>query len=371
MKICLVFGAGASLANGLYFHGERMQHKNPPLDTTFFEKVRALDIPVDADLRRYAATLPTGSPFDARTPDGRIEEFFRDLFFDFLNEGESDTPVVRAYTALVGLYRRVISETTDWLCEDGRKGAWVGRLIAAGADSSDAVSLLTFNQDLVLENEIFKRAKLRRTWCLEHAYGRFSEGRAHTTSSRAKAFPEHGKNCDAGASLKILKLHGSLNWYVRMNGRRPSPRILAGNAGTPPKVMVTRRRSVPAQLTYTKKRKGRGRSQWYTWPVVIPPVFAKQTLIQAFVPEVWAEAKEDLESADRVVFFGYSLPPADIDAEKLFQRAIMANRNIEKVDVIDPLPAIAGRYAALFPTKPLTWYPSVERFLELTPFASD
>jgi hypothetical protein len=316
--------------------------------------------------------LPTGSPFSAKTPDGRIEEFFRDLFFDFLNEGETDSGVARAYTALVGLYRRVISETTDWLCEDGRKGAWVGRLIAAGVDAAETVSLLTFNQDLVLENEVFKRAKLRQKWCLEHAYGSFSEGRSYTTSSRARspaqAFPEHDEKCDGGASLRILKLHGSLNWYVRMNGRQPSPRILAGRSDAQRKVIVTRRRSVPAQLTYSKARKGRGRTQWYTWPVIIPPVFAKQTLIQAFVPEVWADAKHDLENADRVVFFGYSLPPADIDAEKLFQRAIMANDNIRGIDVIDPYPPIAARYATLLPTKPLSWYPSVKRFLELAPF---
>lgn len=68
------------------------------------------------------------------------------------------------------------------------------------------------------------------------------------------------------------------------------------------------------RLVYTKKRKGRGRSQWYTWPVIIPPVFAKQTMIQAFVPEVWTDAREELVNADRVVFFGYSLPAADIDA---------------------------------------------------------
>jgi hypothetical protein len=369
MRICVVFGAGASLANGMYFHGERMQDRNPPLDTTFFAKIRALEIPVESDLRHYAEALPTGSPFDPRTPDGRIEEFFRDLFFDFLNEGEAETPTTRAYTALVNLYRRVIGETTDWLCEDGRKGAWVGRLIAAASDAAEIVTLLTFNQDLVIENEIFKRGRLRRTWCLEHAYGSFSNDREHTSSTRAEDFPQHGEDCDGGERLRVLKLHGSLNWYVRMNGRQPSPRVLAGTAGDR-KVIITRRRTVPVQLRYTRKRGGRGRTSWYTWPVVIPPVFAKQALIQAFVPEVWADAKEALESADRVVFFGYSLPAADIDAEKLFQRAILANNNIEKVDVIDPQPAIAGRYASLLPTKPLTWYPSVRRFLALEPFAS-
>ena len=131
MRVCMVFGAGASLANALHFHKERMVEKNPPLDTTFFERVRGLEIAIDPDLRRYADSLPTGSPFDAKAPPVRVEEFFRDLFHDFLNESRNDTSTVRAYTALVSMYRRVISETTDWMCDDDRKRAPVGRLLAA------------------------------------------------------------------------------------------------------------------------------------------------------------------------------------------------------------------------------------------------
>jgi hypothetical protein len=347
-----------------------MVDKNPPLDTTFFQKIRALDASIAPELRRYADGLPTGSPFDPKSRDGRVEEFFRDLFHDFIGEGEQRPEIVKAYTALVSLYRRVISETTDWMLDDRRVGAPVGRLIAEAVDASVATSILTFNQDLVVENEIYKRARLREHWCIDHAYGTFSKDREFTTST-APSFPEHAAGCDGGERLKLLKLHGSLNWYVRMNGREPSPRVLTGEVGNRT-VLVSRRRSVPQQLVFNRQSSGRGRTQWYTWPVIIPPVYFKQPFIHAFVPTVWADARAELKIADRLIFFGYSLPAADLDAEKLFQRTISENDKLRAIEVIDPAPAAAERYARLVGSRPVHWYPTIQSFLNgRRPFSAE
>ncbi len=363
MATCVVFGAGASLANAQYFHPKRGTAKNPPLDTTFFDKIRDLKVTVPNDLRAYAENLPTGSPFDVAAGSIRMEEFFKDLFFDF-SEKASDSPsIAAAYTALVDIYRRVISETTDWMNEDGRRGGPVGRLIAEAVETDDSVTLLTFNQDLVLENEIHKRARLRSLWCLEHGYGAFSEHAQMLRRKRVtRSFDLHAKDCDRGARLRILKLHGSLNWQVRMNGRQPSPRILSGTT-KPSAVQVTRRRKIPNQLRFTKARRGPGRTVWYMWPVLIPPVYNKQALIKRFIPQVWDDARDVLGACERLIFFGYSLPPTDIEAEKLFQRAIFVNDSLRAIDVINPDPDAAARYARLVPTKPLRWHPSVSTFL--------
>lgn len=363
MGTCVVFGAGASLANAQYFHKDRLTDKNPPLDTTFFEKIRALGITVSSDLRSYASTLPTGSPFDSPEKSVRMEEFFKDLFFDFSGETRTGTKIAGAYTALIDIYRRVISETTDWMNEDNRKGGPVGRLIAHAMDPGDPVTLLTFNQDLVLENEIYKRSRLRPLWCIEHGYGSFSQHVEVLTTSATSLFGKHNEDCDGGQRLRILKLHGSLNWQVRMNGRQPSPRILSGEANPPP-VQVTRRRKIPPQLRFNKRRGGRGRSMWYMWPVIVPPVYNKQVLIQRFLPQVWDDARDALAECDRLIFFGYSLPPADIEAEKLFQRAIYGNKSLPSVEVVNPDPGAAARYASLVPHKPMRWYPGVAALME-------
>jgi hypothetical protein len=70
-------------------------------------------------------------------------------------------------------------------------------------------------------------------------------------------------------------------------------------------------------------------------------------------------------------FFGYSMPQNDIDAEKLFSRAIAENENLGVVEVIDPSPASAARFAGIVRRRPVVWYPDVWSFLESEPFATD
>jgi hypothetical protein len=89
----------------------------------------------------------------------------------------------------------------------------------------------------------------------------------------------------------------------------------------------------------------------------------KQALIRRFIPQVWDDARNALLECDRLILFGYSLPSTDIEAEKLFQRTIVVNSSLSAIDVINPDPGAAARYARLVPTKPMRWYPSVSTFL--------
>lgn len=363
MAITLVLGAGASLANGLHFHKSRLSTRNPPLDTTFFEKIRGLKLTVPTELRTYGTQLLGSDPFVDSARQIRMEEFFKDLFHDFLQERRVNTAISLAYEQLLDLYVTVLRQTTGWMNDDKRKGAPVGRLIAAAALADSNVTILTFNHDLVIENEIVKRAQIRSRWCLEEGYGTFGRGRTITKPGSGLLFAPHGAGCDHGNPITVLKLHGSLNWYVRIAGKHPKPTVLAGGGGSP-EVLVTRRRSVGARLTYTLPKRGkRGRSSWYTWPVVIPPVHTKRDLIEMFFPAVWADARAAVTSTDRLVFFGYSQPVADVESEKLFQRCLAANSRCAWIDVVNPDPATASRFAELAPTRPVRWYPSLSHFL--------
>ncbi len=156
----------------------------------------------------------------------RMEEVFKDVFFDF-QEDNSDTLAREAYIALVDLYLRVLRDTTNWLCDDGRQGAPIGRFLADAADASETVSIITFNHDLVIENEIFRRTRLRERWCLDQA-GAFSQHLQLTSPTASfPVFSTHaGGKCDHTRPISIYKLHGSLNWVVRINSIRPSTGIL-------------------------------------------------------------------------------------------------------------------------------------------------
>jgi hypothetical protein len=359
VPITLVLGAGASLANALHFRSQRMASSRPPLDTTFFQTVRARRIPFTPAMRTYLTNVAQVDPDGEELRAVRMEEVFKDVFFDF-QDSPSNASFLDAYIDLVELYLRVLRETTNWLNESKRVGAPIGRLISDAAGADDDVSIVTFNHDLVIENEIQKRPALRSRWCLEGSYGSIvaSMGTMAPTATRVATFQTHDDGlCDHGRLIRIFKLHGSLNWVVRLASERPTANFLSGRTQRPMSLLTRRQISV----SQIERRSGsRGRSVWNLWPVVVPPVYAKQAL-RASLHDAWDDARASLTRADRVIFFGYSLPPIDIEAEKLFQRALAANNVVERLEIINPDPLAAGRYAALA-RLPVRWYPSMQDF---------
>lgn len=64
-----------------------------------------------------------------------------------------------------------------------------------------------------------------------------------------------------------------------------------------------------------------------------------------FFPKLWREAEEQLEVARRVVFIGYSFPPADFTFKNLFRRAnfYKDRRPVPAIDIVDPNAAELAR----------------------------
>jgi hypothetical protein len=291
-----------------------------------------------------------------------MEEFFRELFHDFLEEGDTNPSIRDAYLQLVDVYTGVIRETTNWMLQTGYTGGPIGQLLAGAADVADELDVITFNHDLLIENEIFKRARLRPRWCLDRGYGSFSVNRPLVQTRRAPIFPAHTQDCDHSRPICIHKLHGSLNWVVRIRGRQPTHSMLTGQvAGA--EARVSRRRAVPGALRIVSRGQSGRRQTSYTWPVIVPPVYAKQSLIRAFMPSVWGDARAALEQADRLLFFGYSMPLIDIEAEKLFQRATVQNTRLPWVGIVDTSAATIHRYAGVLAKSPLRRFPNIESFL--------
>ena len=361
MKICLILGAGASLANAQKFHPERMRETWPPLDTTFFETVAKRGVALSPGLRSYFERVVGIDPTPETLRELRMEEVFKDAFYD-LDETPADRAVLNGYIDLVDLYLRLLRETTNWLCYDKRKGGPIGRLLADAASHADEVTTITFNHDLLIENEIFKRAQLRGRWCLDQGYG--SVATSFTDSlgpvGNVPVFPVHGDlKCDHSRPIRVLKLHGSLNWVVRLTSNRPTANFLRGKAGPKPISLLTRRQ---IRTRMVIMRSGTGRKRWETWPVVVPPVYAKQALRSA-VQATWVDARDALTAAERVVFFGYSLPGIDIEAEKLVERALHKSPT-PWIDVVNPAPESAARFADVSKTVPVRWYPTLDDFFE-------
>jgi hypothetical protein len=98
------------------------------------------------------------------------------------------------------------------------------------------------------------------------------------------------------------------------------------------------------------------------WPKIGPSGLRKDGAPRGDVEGVDRRANS-VETADRLVVFGYSLPAIDVEAEKLFERAIAKNSSLPQIDVINPAHESAARFAEVGRSRPLRWYPSVTAML--------
>jgi hypothetical protein len=362
MNTCIVLGAGATLANALHFHGQRFRKQRPPLDTTFFETVDALGITPSKQIRRYLKDFVGIDPTPTTLREFRMEEIFKDVSYD-LRETPESAIALDSYIDLVDLYLRVLRSTTNWLCAPKRRGAPIGRLLDAAAANSENLTILTFNHDLVIENEIERRARLRRRWCLDEGYGSISSelNLLHPNNEDSQFRLHEEAECDHSMPITVLKLHGSLNWAARINSERPTANFLRTGGGKGKLHLVTRSQIDDREI-YIRNSKSSGRSRWTLWPIVVPPVYAKQTMRAKALEQTWADARKAIQSANRIVFFGYSLPGLDVEAEKLVERGLLRNSALEWIDVINPAASSAGRFADVSPGLPVSWYPTLPKF---------
>lgn len=135
-------------------------------------------------------------------------------------------------------------------------------------------------------------------------------------------------------TLRLLKLHGSLNWYWSpgdSTGATVARRALPGTYGSPHHYTEDdRQRRLPGRV-----------------PLIVPPAATKSSYYQnPITREMWQQAAVRLSRADRIVIMGYSLPLTDLTFSSMFRRAVVEGDM--DVVVVDPGAAVvADRIASL------------------------
>ncbi|MFL5910646.1 MAG: hypothetical protein ACJ768_08800 [Gaiellaceae bacterium] len=357
MRIAVVLGAGATLAQAQYARALGRSGELPPLDTSFFDVLRHLGVEIPPSLREYAAELLGADPFVEGGPSPRMEEFFKDAFYDFIRAKKQGGRSAELLGELLVAYREALLPTTERVWKSKDRGP-LADLLAASASAAKYVDIITFNHDVLVENVLADLAAAQGRWCLRHGYGHFAAKRRFTQQKDAIMFKDP-KTCQHPDPIRLFKLHGSLNWYVDTDSPMPESAVLRGERGTNQRILITRRRRVPRSLRH---------SGHFSWPVLIPPIYVKQPFIQNFMAPVWQDARNSIASCDRLVFYGYSMPVLDIEAEKEFQRATAKNSNLGYVDVVNPSTTAASRYAEALPRLSVRWHGSLETFLAEAPF---
>jgi hypothetical protein len=256
-----------------------------------------------------------------------LEEHLGRLYFEMQNAGSDASR--RAYFDLVQMYQSELLKTTNWMI--GRPGC-LKKLLVAELRRGRRISIVTFNHDLLAENALALLPAHRHagSWCLRHAYEIGDLDQVAASGGRFDA------DCPGRTAphVKVLKLHGSVNWVFRT--RDPYPPRNFGQASKR-KLFLWTNTTLPESPGIRLHTRGRGRD-WYVWPLIVPPIYEKHGLIRHELERVWKEASEEVGNADRILFWGYSFPRADLHARYFFESAANLNDAIRRPVLINPDP---------------------------------
>jgi len=222
------------------------------------------------------------------------------------------------------------------------------------------ITIITFNQDIQVEKALdaiqhTKGRAAKPIFSFPHCYNLPKPVRLSRPVSPAE--PRFDTGEDDAQGIAVLKLHGSLNWYSLHN----SPNPTRGRLFDPARLIrVTPRKSIIPDMTLPPKEGVRLR---FTFPLVVPPVVHKSGILHEDLKPVWVLAQDRLETADRVIIFGYSCPPNDWESANLVARALTNNRGLTEISIIDPAPAVLLRYVELGNLSNVSYYKDAATYL--------
>ncbi|WP_045826661.1 hypothetical protein [Teredinibacter turnerae] len=220
---------------------------------------------------------------------------------------------------------------------------------------SEQADVLTFNYDTLIESTIESASRV--SGCVPEAYkgrphesGEISDEEirySHFNWNRPLAygvkFDEvmlhragvptfvdadrfYGAHSEGLYRNRVLKLHGSINWFV-YSGIRKYDLGNERNATNKGKTLLS------------------GGQRWFNEPAekdgeIIEPMIITPTLYKNYsennlIASVWQQARDSLANCKRLVVGGYSFPPTDFAVRKLFLEAFESHV-LEEIFVINP-----------------------------------
>jgi len=174
--------------------------------------------------------------------------------------------------------------------------------LAAGKRESGTNTVITLNYDLLLETSLARLA-------IPFAYGLRGPGVEYDSAAEAQ-----DTQADA---LRILKLHGSLNWAQKEDG------------------------TVVVYRDYESVRSSKLR------PLLVPPTWHKS--FGDALLRVWDAAVQALAAATRITMIGFSIPPNDQHFKYLLSVGLQDNSSLRAIKIVDPRAKdLRSQYEAVF-----------------------
>lgn len=174
---------------------------------------------------------------------------------------------------------------------------------------NNRITCITTNYDDVLDEAIWKVKETFDSsdepyWHPDGGYGFFCKPSSMSV--------QDGDTYMDVASMLLLKLHGSINWYPRKGHPKPYAvdAIMHHEKWYPIEEHI-RPTGEAVELHIEKE------------PFIVPPILIKSAIVeQPILRLVWGLAYKALYEAYQVIFIGYSLPVTDIAVRVLFEEAL-------------------------------------------------
>lgn len=170
------------------------------------------------------------------------------------------------------------------------------------------ITCITFNYDDLFDQALAESGVQRTPegglacWGPDTGYG--------FLMSLGGEYLDHYTVPDNSYKVRLLKLHGSMNWRPRLGASRPLSADSVLHVADWPKC---RRFSIRPGIQDMLEKE----------PLIVPPVLMKSDLTQEpLLRLVWTKAYEALYAATAVTFIGYSMPVTDIAATSLFRETL-------------------------------------------------
>lgn len=272
-------------------------------------------MPLTDELGQECASLVPDPRVPANFTGGRFETWLSELaeIQPYLNE-QSNLDNQALFTRFSRAISMVLEARTlralskPWL-------PWLPVFIKAAHYTRSTV--VTFNYDTLIECAVATGLLFDHAMAMNIAW--------YELTGDVPSWPPGPMNSTPGwpaETLRLLKLHGSLNWYWvpgDESGATVARRDLPGIYGAPePYTEGERQRRLPGRV-----------------PLIVPPSAAKSSYYRnPITREMWQQAATKLGTADRVVIMGYSLPLTDLTFGSMFRRAVV-ERDVPIV-VVDP-----------------------------------
>lgn len=309
----IVLGAGATKA-AKWESDDFVPECEPPLNRDFFTQLQRIRSKHSVLVRKVI-----GDVVDLFGPNFSLtlEDYFTQLEFlrtalDWGPEGSAITKkdVREKSDRLRAALSAVLEASTDSAIRRAGGCRLHNRLVTELLPK-DAV--ITFNYDCVLDHAL--RTHGATKWSAKYGY-------TFTTPSRIaghKWWDADSPPSSSQDSIRLLKLHGSLNWQLPLEdgGEIKLKQRLHQQSGVP-------RFSI------------------------VPPVWNKADYREPAYRDLWRHAEACIRKARRIAVVGFSFTPGDLHVESLFRVALARRRDLETLVIANPSPSDRSRIREVF-----------------------